>query len=109
MGAEQDIARCLDVFENIAADAYMREMTETRSACTKKYGKQKELWKDFPPKWCKNADYWRRLCDIWSKTKWDQQSETNRTNRTKGGHVIHHVTGSRSMYRHKEALVLKIT
>ncbi|KAF3336027.1 Serum response factor-binding protein 1 [Carex littledalei] len=48
-GPEEDIKRCLDVFENIAAEAYQREMTETRAMFKKKYGADKEVWKIHPP------------------------------------------------------------
>ena len=104
-GPKEDIGRCLDVFEKIAAEAYARELNETRTQFTKKYGDEKESWKDFPPKWCKNVEAWKGLCDIWSTKNWDQQSATNRHNRTKGPEKVYHVTGSKSMFRHKQALV----
>ncbi|KAF3320054.1 Plant transposase (Ptta/En/Spm family) [Carex littledalei] len=104
-GHEEDIKRCLDVFENIAAEAYQRELTETRATCKKKYGVDKEVWKNHPPKWCKNVEAWKGLCDIWSTPKWDQISTTNRENRTKSPDVVYHVAGSRSTYKHKQALI----
>ena len=105
-GADENIRRCLDVFENIAAEAYSRELMETRRACRRKFGEEKELWKGFPPRWCTNNEHWSGLCDIWSKEKWDQISRTHRTNRTKGPNLVHHVAGSRSSYRTKQAMVL---
>ncbi|KAF3320852.1 Plant transposase (Ptta/En/Spm family) [Carex littledalei] len=102
-GHEEDIKRCLNVFENIAAEAYQRELTETRATCKKKYGVDKEVWKNHPPKWCKNVEAWKGLCDIWSTPKWDQISTTNRENRTKSPDVVYHVAGSRSTYKHKQA------
>ncbi|KAF3327270.1 Plant transposase (Ptta/En/Spm family) [Carex littledalei] len=87
-GHEEDIKRCLDIFENIAAEAYSRELTETRATCKKKHGVDKEVWKNHPPRWCKNVEAWKSLCDIWSTTKWDQISTTNRENRTKSPDVI---------------------
>ncbi|KAF3324615.1 Plant transposase (Ptta/En/Spm family) [Carex littledalei] len=104
-GPKKDIGRCLDVFENIAAESYMRELNETRQQLTKKYGNEKEKWKDFPPKWCKNIEAWKGLCDVWSTKNWDQQSATNRSNRTSKEDEVHHVTGSKSMFRHKQALM----
>ncbi|KAF3336796.1 hypothetical protein FCM35_KLT19382 [Carex littledalei] len=65
--AKEDVGRCLDVFEKIAAEAYMRELNETRQQLTKKYGNEKEKWKDFPPKWCKNIEAWKGLCDMQEK------------------------------------------
>ncbi|KAF3329162.1 Plant transposase (Ptta/En/Spm family) [Carex littledalei] len=104
-GPKEDIGRCLDVFEKIAAESYMRELNETRQQLTKKYGDDKEKWKDFPPKWCKNIEAWKGLCDVWSTKNWDQQSATNRSNRTSKENEVHHVTGSKSMFRHKQALM----
>ncbi|KAF3331417.1 Keratin-associated protein 16-1 [Carex littledalei] len=104
-GPKEDIGRCLDVFEKIAAEAYMRELNETRQQLTKKYGNEKEKWKDFPPKWCKNIEAWKGLCDVWSTKNWDQQSATNRSNRISKEDEVHHVTGSKSMFRHKQALI----
>ncbi|KAF3330249.1 Plant transposase (Ptta/En/Spm family) [Carex littledalei] len=105
-GAEEDTVRCIDVFERVAAEAYMRELAETRRWLTRKYGEEKEAWLDYPPKWCKNPEYWKGLLVIWSKDKFVNASATNRTNRMKGGkEVVHHVAGSRSMYRHKEVLI----
>ncbi|KAF3321492.1 Serum response factor-binding protein 1 [Carex littledalei] len=104
-GPEEDIKRCLDVFENIAAEAYQREMTETRAMFKKKYEADKEVWKIHPPKWCKNVEAWKGLCDIWSTPKWDQISTINRDNRTKSRGVVYHVAGSRSTYKHKQALI----
>ncbi|KAF3341648.1 Plant transposase (Ptta/En/Spm family) [Carex littledalei] len=104
-GPKEDIGCCLDVFEKIAAEAYMRELNETRQQLTKKYGNEKEKWKDFPPKWCKNIEAWKGLCDVWSTKNWDQQSATNRSNRISKEDEVHHVTGSKSMFRHKQALI----
>ncbi|KAF3341224.1 Plant transposase (Ptta/En/Spm family) [Carex littledalei] len=104
-GPTEDIKRCLDVFENIAAKAYQRELTKTRATCKKKYGVDKEVWKEHPLKWCKNVEAWKSLCDIWSTPKWDQISTTNRENRTKAPDVVYHVAGSRSTYKHKQALI----
>jgi hypothetical protein len=110
-GLGQDITRCIEVFERVAADAYMTHLMEERARYKKKYGEEKEVWKDNPPAWCKTAEYWKGLVQIWSKEKFVQQSATNRTNRVGrlGEKVVHHVTGSRSMYRHKEAMVMNIT
>ncbi|KAF3338195.1 Plant transposase (Ptta/En/Spm family) [Carex littledalei] len=84
----------------------MRELAETRRGLTRKFGDEKEIWKDYPPKWCKNLEYWKGLVLIWSKDKFVTASATNRTNRIKGGkEVVHHVAGSRSSYRHKEVLI----
>lgn len=102
---DEDTGRCLDVFENIAADAYMRELNETRQRCKKKYGTDKESWKEYPPKWCKNIEAWKGLCDVWSTKNWDRQSATNRRNRTRGEDKVLHVSGSRSMFRTYQALV----
>ncbi|KAF3338665.1 Plant transposase (Ptta/En/Spm family) [Carex littledalei] len=105
-GAEQDTVRCIEVFERVAAETYMRELGETRRWLTRKFGDEKEVWIDHPPKWCKNLEYWKGLCIIWSKDKFVTASATNRTNRIKGGQeVVHHVGGSRSSYRHKEVLI----
>ena len=105
-GEGEKIMRCLDVFENIAAAAYTSHLAEDRAAYTRKYGSDKAKWKDFPPKWCKNVEAWKGLCDIWSTPKWDHQSVTNSTNVKKSKYPVHHVTGSRSMYRHAAAMVL---
>ncbi|KAF3327229.1 Plant transposase (Ptta/En/Spm family) [Carex littledalei] len=104
-GAEEDEARCLDVFENIAAETYTRMLNKARSTCKKKYGPVKELWKEYCPPWCLDLSHWKGLCDIWSHWKWDQLSCTNRDNQTKMGRVVHHVGGSRSTYKHKEAMI----
>ncbi|KAF3341225.1 Plant transposase (Ptta/En/Spm family) [Carex littledalei] len=105
-GAEQDTVRCIEVFERVAAETYMRELGETRRWLTRKFGDEKEVWIDYPPKWCKNLEYWKGLVLIWSKDKFVAASATNRTNRIKGGQeVVHHVGGSRSSYRHKEVLI----
>ncbi|KAF3328438.1 Plant transposase (Ptta/En/Spm family) [Carex littledalei] len=101
-GEGENVERCLDVFERIASEAYYRAMTSVRREYTKKYGKDKEVWKDFPPQWCKNVNHWKGLCLIWSKEKFDQISTTNRNNK-KGG-ILHHVAGSRSSYRHAQKL-----
>ncbi|KAF3340622.1 Plant transposase (Ptta/En/Spm family) [Carex littledalei] len=103
-GAEEDEARCLDVFENIAAETYTRMLNKARSACKIKYGPVKELWKESCPPWCKELSHWKGLCDIWNHPKWDQLSCTNRDNKIKKGRVVHHVGGSRSTYKHKEAM-----
>lgn len=112
-GAGEDTVQCIDVFERIAADAYMHQLTEERARCIKKYGETKEVWKDNPPIWCKNAEHWKGLVNIWCKDKFVKQSATNRENRVgpeeKKRHVVYHVSGSRSSYRHKTSLVMKIT
>ncbi|KAF3338507.1 Plant transposase (Ptta/En/Spm family) [Carex littledalei] len=101
-GERENVERCLDVFERIASEAYYHAMTSVRREYTKKYGKDKEVWKDFPPQWCKNVNHWKGLCLIWSKEKFAQISTTNRNNK-KGG-ILHHVAGSRSSYRHAQKL-----
>ncbi|KAF3319950.1 Plant transposase (Ptta/En/Spm family) [Carex littledalei] len=100
-GEGESVKRCLQVFETIAADAYSRELVVLRGKYTKKYTEDKLLWRDFPPQWCKNPQHWKGLCLIWSKDKWDKMSSTNRNNKTKDGSVIHHLGGSRSLFRHK--------
>jgi hypothetical protein len=104
-GPKEDIKRCLNVYENIAADVYDRELHEKRSDCKKLYREDKEEWKKHRASWCRNVEYWSSLCDIWSKQKWEQISSTNRENQSKEGPVIHHVGGSRSMYQHMQSLV----
>ncbi|KAF3337597.1 Plant transposase (Ptta/En/Spm family) [Carex littledalei] len=79
----EDVGRCLDVFENIAAEAWYRVLNDTRRACNNKLGSNKELWKDFCPRWCKNVDHWKGLCDIWRNPRWEKNSEINRDNRTR--------------------------
>ena len=101
----QDVGRCIDVFEAIAADAYSRQLTVTRRSYLKKFGDNKETWSENQPRWCKNNSHWRGLCDIWEKEGWKQQSVTNKANRTKHDPVVHHVGGSRSFYKHKSELV----
>ncbi|KAF3330949.1 Plant transposase (Ptta/En/Spm family) [Carex littledalei] len=101
-GEGENVERCLDVFERIASEAYYRAMTSVRREYTKKYGNDKEVWKDFPPQWCKNVSHWKGLCLIWSKEKFAKISTTNRNNK-KGG-ILHHVAGSRSSYRHAQKL-----
>ncbi|KAF3334976.1 Plant transposase (Ptta/En/Spm family) [Carex littledalei] len=103
-GEGEDVQRCLDVFERIASEAYYSEMTHLRKKYTSQYGKDKEVWKDFPPQWCKNPGYWKGLCLIWSKEKFDKISTTNRNNKKKGGKIIHHVAGSISSFRHAQKL-----
>lgn len=105
-GEGERIVRCLDVFENIAAAAYSSHLTEDRASYTKKHGEDKAKWKDFPPKWCKNVEAWKGLCDVWSANKFASKSLRGSENKKKEKHPIHHVTGSRSMYRHKQAMVL---
>ena len=104
-GEGESVKRCLQVFETIAADAYSRELVVLRGKYTKKYTEDKLLWRDFPPQWCKNPQHWKGLCLIWSKDKWDEMSSTNRNNKTKDGSVIHHLGGSRSLFRHKCKMV----
>ncbi|KAF3336621.1 Plant transposase (Ptta/En/Spm family) [Carex littledalei] len=104
-GEGESVKRCLQVFETIAADAYSRELVVLRGKYTKKYTEDKLLWRDFPPQWCKNPQHWKGLCLIWSKDKWDKMSSTNRNNKTKDGSVIHHLGGSRSLFRHKCKMV----
>ena len=105
-GGEEDEKRCIAVFERIASDAYYREMTILRRKYEEKYGKDKLVWKDYPPQWYKNQKYWKGLCLIWSKEKWGKISTTNKHNKTKDGTIINHVAGSRSMFRHTVKLVL---
>lgn len=105
-GEEEDERRCIAVFEKIASEAYYREMTVLRKKYDKKYGKDKLVWKDYPPQWCKNQEYWKGLCLIWSKEKWGKISSINKENKTKDGKIINHVAGSRSMFRHAVKLVL---
>lgn len=104
-GPQERIQRCLKVFENIAADAYQRELLEVRAACKKKYTENKEVWKDHPPRWCTNVEAWKGLCDIWMSARWDQISTINAKNKEVAKDVIYHVAGSRSSYRHKQAMV----
>ncbi|XP_078169220.1 uncharacterized protein LOC144563612 [Carex rostrata] len=47
-GKDQDIGRCLDVFEKIAAANYVSHLSETRAAYKLKYSEDKAAWKDFP-------------------------------------------------------------
>lgn len=61
----EKVERCLDVYEKIASEAYSNAMSDVRGSYTKKYGKDKSVWKDFPPHWCKNPTYWKGLCLIW--------------------------------------------
>lgn len=105
-GKDQDIGRCLDVFEKIAAANYVSHLSETRATYKLKYSEDKAAWKDFPPPWCKNVEHWKGLCDIWSTAKWDHQSKTHSRNRKEAPYPLYHVAGSRSMYRHKLALVI---
>lgn len=104
-GEGESVKRCLQVFETIAADAYSRELVLLRGKYIKKYTEDKLLWRDFPPQWCKNPQHWKGLCLIWSKDKWDKMSSTNRNNKTKDGPVIHHLGGSKSLFRHKQKMV----
>ncbi|KAF3336793.1 Filamentous hemagglutinin [Carex littledalei] len=77
--AEQDTVRCIEVFERVAAETYMRELAETRRWLTRKFGDEKEVWIDYPPKWCKNLEYWKGLVLIWSKDKLLHQPPTVQT------------------------------
>ncbi|KAF3339901.1 Plant transposase (Ptta/En/Spm family) [Carex littledalei] len=104
-GEEEDVLRCIDVFENIAAEAYSRVLTDTRRVCLEKYGPSKEEWKGYCPRWCKNEEIWKGLCDIWSTPIWEQQSSRNRANKLKCGSVASHVGGSRSTFRHKQKMI----
>ncbi|KAF3341593.1 Plant transposase (Ptta/En/Spm family) [Carex littledalei] len=104
-GEEEDVLRCIDVFENIAADAYGRVLTDTRRVCLEKYGPSKEEWKGYCPRWCKNESIWKGLCDIWSTPIWEEQSSRNRANKLKCGSVASHVGGSRSTFRHKQKMI----
>ncbi|KAF3341734.1 Plant transposase (Ptta/En/Spm family) [Carex littledalei] len=104
-GEEEDVLRCIDVFENIAAEAYSRVLVDTRRVCLEKYGPSKEEWKGYCPRWCKNEEIWKGLCDIWSTPMWEQQSSRNRANKLKCGSVASHVGGSRSTFRHKQKMI----
>jgi hypothetical protein len=104
-GPDENVRRCLDVYEAIAASVYTTELTERRSQCNEKYGDDKEEWKEHPPLWCRNVAHWKGLCDIWAKEKWVKNSNALREKVAKGGPVVHHVGGSRSMYQHREVLV----
>ncbi|KAF3341334.1 Plant transposase (Ptta/En/Spm family) [Carex littledalei] len=108
----EDVGRCLDVFENIAADGWGRVLVDARRVCRKKFGEDKELWKEFCPRWCKNSAYWKGLCDIWMNPKWEQSSNINRANKTGSSstgdkRAVSHVGGSRSSYRHKQKLIVE--
>ncbi|KAF3338936.1 Plant transposase (Ptta/En/Spm family) [Carex littledalei] len=105
-GAGEDEGRCLDVFEKIASEAYTRILNRARRVCKDKYGPVLELWKEYCPPWCREWSHWKGLCEIWNNPKWYQLSCTNRANKkVKGEAVIHHVGGSRSAYKHREAMV----
>lgn len=105
-GPGQDEGRCLEVFEKIAAEAYNRVLNKARKACDNKYGPVKELWKQDCPIWCKDESNWRALCDIWSNESWAKESLRNQDNKIRNGRKINHVGGSRSAYKHKEAMVI---
>jgi hypothetical protein len=95
-GPGDDVSRCLDVYENLAANMYGNELSESQFKCMEKYGEDKEEWKKHPPCWCKNLSHWIGLCDIWARKNLDEVSSTNRENMAGWG-IGHHVGVSRDI------------
>jgi len=91
--------------EAIATKRYSQELYEARDLCFKKFGRDKEAWKNHIPHWCLDDPHWHGLCDIFFTEDWQDLSKKNQNNRTLSGLKVAHHCGSASSHQHFSKLV----
>ncbi|KAF3320226.1 hypothetical protein FCM35_KLT01501 [Carex littledalei] len=96
----EDVQRCREVLEAIAAKRYSGELHEARNNCIKKFGRNIPAWKKSVPHWCLTHAYWHGLCDIFDTDEWQEVSKQNHDNRTTSGLTVSHYAGCASAHQH---------
>ncbi|KAF3330251.1 hypothetical protein FCM35_KLT03605 [Carex littledalei] len=96
----EDVQRCREVLEAIAAKRYSGELHEARNSCIKKFGRNIPAWKKSVPHWCLTHAYWHGLCDIFATDEWQEVSKQNHDNRTTSGLTVSHYAGCASAHQH---------
>ncbi|KAF3340725.1 hypothetical protein FCM35_KLT09569 [Carex littledalei] len=96
----EDVQRCREVLEAIAAKRYSGELHEARNNCIKKFGRNILAWKKSVPHWCLTHAYWHGLCDIFATDEWQEVSKQNHDNRTTSGLTVSHYAGCASAHQH---------